>query len=63
LQARFEVHFNQLINHLAFPIMHDGHVNSAIVLGYPEFPAPVKVRSNLRALNDILARQARDVGA
>jgi hypothetical protein len=52
-----------LHNHLAFAITHTRHVDSAIFLGDAEFSTSPKVRGNLRAMDDIFARQTGDVRA
>src|SRR2546422_9934816 len=50
-------------DHLAFALTHGRHVDLPVVFGDPEFLASSKVRSNLCAMDDVLARKTGDVGA
>src|SRR5271156_2197415 len=57
-----EMHIDQASDHLAFAVAHDRHVDARVLLADAEFFAPVEKRGDLRAVNDVLARQAGDVG-
>ena len=58
-----EVHRYQSINHLPLPIAYTRHVDVGIVLSDAELSTSPEVRGNLRAMDDILARQTGDIGA
>src|SRR5262245_48119728 len=52
---------DQTVDHPTFAIPHRGHVHLEIVLGDSELLASSKIRSDLGAVNDILAWEAGDV--
>ena len=64
--ARFEigqVHIHEPFDHLSFAVAHPGHVDLPIVFGDAEFFASGEVGSDLRAVDNILARKTGDVRA
>src|SRR5215471_11587000 len=50
-------------NHPALALTHSGHVDPETVYGDAELLTPAHVRGDLRTVNDIFTRQARDVVA
>ena len=50
-------------HHLALALTHGCHVDVNILFADAEFVAAIKERSNLGAVDDVLAGQARDVRA
>jgi hypothetical protein len=63
LVVNVDVHVDQAGDHLAFALAHGAHVDVGIALGDAELRAAEEIRGDLRAVDEILARQARDVGA
>jgi hypothetical protein len=55
--------FLQVLNHLALALTDGRHVDSPVILGDAEFLASPEVRSNFRAMDDVLARETGDVFA
>ena len=53
----------RFLHHLALALTHGSHVDVNILFADSELVAAIKERSNLGAVDDILARQARDVRA
>ena len=58
-----EMHVDQPLDHLALAVAHSSHVDVCVVLADAEFLTAKEKGRNLRAVDDVLARQARDVGA
>src|SRR5260370_6593656 len=58
-----EIHVIPIRYHFAFAFANSAHINAEVSLGDAELFASAKVRGHLRAVNDILARQTRDVWA
>src|SRR4029077_14933682 len=58
-----KMHFDEVMHHLASAFAHPPHVDPAIVFANPEFFAPPDIGGDLRAVDDILAREAGDVRA
>src|SRR6266849_8236957 len=50
-------------DHLALALTHGRHVDLPVIFGDAKFLASSEVRSNLRAMDDVLARKTGDVGA
>src|SRR5262249_34044575 len=57
------MHVHQAGNHLALALTYRRHVDFRAVLLDSQFLTSSEVRSKLRAMDDILARKAGDVGA
>ena len=55
------MHVDQTGDHLALAITHGGHVDAGVLLADPKFLAAEKVGRDLGAVDNVLARQARDV--
>ncbi len=58
-----DVNVHQACDHLALAAAHDGHVDFEVFFGDSELFASSKIRSHLRAVNDVLAGQTGDIGA
>ena len=58
-----EVNVDQAPHHLALSLAHGSHVDLNVLFADSELGAAVKERGSLGAVDDILARQARDVWA
>src|SRR6266513_1572657 len=58
-----DMHIHEAGHHSPFPFPHGGHVDFPVAFGDPELLAPSEVGSDLRAMDDILARKTGDVGA
>src|SRR5580658_7275007 len=58
-----EVNIDETSDHLAFAFAHRLHVDANIVFADAELLAAIKQRGDLGAMDDVLARQARDVRA
>src|SRR6267143_1744584 len=59
----FHIHVVQATHHPALALAHVRHVDREAVVCDAEFLASAKVRCDFRAMDDVLARQARDVRA
>src|SRR5215469_3959951 len=62
--ARLEirkVHVHQAVHHLPLAVTHSRHVDPGVVLGHTEFLTPPKVGGDLRAVDDVFARQTGDI--
>ena len=57
-----QVHVDKSVYHFAFTSAHARHIDFPSVLGDAELLASRKVRSDLRALNDVFAWETSDVG-
>src|SRR6266849_10412776 len=53
---------HQADNHLAFALAYSEHIDLPVVLRDSEFLASSEVRSDFRAVNDVLAWETGDVG-
>ena len=58
-----EVHFDQSIDHPPLAVADGGHVDLPVAVGDPELGAAAEIVGDLGAVDDVLARQAGDVGA
>ena len=54
---------HEVLDHLALAFAHRRHVDANIFLADPELLAAIKERCDLGAVDDVFARQARDVRA
>src|SRR5262245_57330211 len=63
LAVIFEMDVDQILNHLPFAFAHSTHIDSNVLLADAKFLATEEERSHLRAVDDVLAWQAGDVGA
>src|SRR6266853_927515 len=59
----FHIHVIQATHHAALTLAHARHVDREAVVCDAEFLASAKVRCDFRAVDDVLARQSRDVRA
>ena len=57
------MHFDQSIDHLPLAVADGGHVDLPVAVGDPELGAAAEIVGDLGAVDDVLARQAGDVGA
>src|SRR3989449_5252839 len=57
------MHLDQPSDHLALALTHGWHIDFPVSLGDSEFLASSEVRSDFRAMDDILAGKTGDVGA
>src|SRR3984885_13962103 len=58
-----EMNINKVPHHQALALTHSCHVDANILFADTELVAAIKIRSNLGAVDDVLAGQARDVRA
>src|SRR5262249_29216757 len=63
LLVEIQMHVHQAGNHFALALTYRRHVDFRAVLLDSKFLTSSQVRSNLRGMDDILARKAGDVGA
>ena len=63
LPVLLQVHLDQAVHHLPLAVADGGHVDLPVAAGDPELGAPAEVVGDLGAVDDVLARQAGDVGA
>jgi hypothetical protein len=54
---------HEVLDHLALALAHHRHVDANIFFADPELLAAIKERCDLGAVDDVFARQARDVRA
>src|SRR5215467_10428258 len=59
----FHVHFVQTDNHFALAVTNARHIDRVAMISNAKCLASAKVRGHLRTVDDVLAWQARDVGA
>src|SRR5882762_6219661 len=57
------MHLDQPGDHPALALTHGWHIDFPVILGDSEFLASPEVRRDFGAMDDILARKTRDVGA
>ena len=58
-----QVHLDQSVDHLPLAVADGGHVDLPVAAGDPELGAAAEIVGDLGAVDDVLARQAGDVGA
>ena len=63
LPVMVEMDVDKVLDHLALAFAHRRHVDADIVFADAELLAAIKERGDLGAVDDVLAGQARDVGA
>ena len=51
------------IDHLPLAVADGGHLDFPVARGDPELGAPAEIAGDLRAVDQVLAREARDAGA
>src|SRR5213592_1277460 len=61
--VKVEMHVHQASDHLALAFNHGRYVGFRVVSVDSEFLASPEIGNNLRAMNDVFARQAGDVRA
>src|SRR5258708_14619358 len=63
LFVQLKVHLDQACNHLALASAHRLHVNFPILLGNSEFLTSLEIGRDFGAMNNVLARKARNIRA
>ena len=63
LPVLFEMDRDQPVHHFPLAVADGGHLDLPVAGGDPELGAPAEIAGDLRAVDHVLAREARDVGA